>query len=557
MTQERALSILKTGANVFLTGEPGAGKTYTINTYIQYLRAHGIEPAITASTGIAATHLHGQTIHSWAGIGILRELSPYDLEKIASVEYLNKRIRKTQVLIIDEVSMLDAKTLDAVDAVCREIRQREEPFGGMQIIFVGDFFQLPPIAKGMQAQFAFESSAWIKASPLICYLSEQHRQTDDATYLELLTAIRKGVYTEAHESLIAARQQQEIVIDRDSEYCTQLYAHNVDVDTLNERELEKLGGLPTIFRMSTKGKQSLVDALKRGCLSPEVLALKKDALIICTKNNKDKGYVNGTTGVVVDFERGTRYPIIETKQGNRIVVEPVSWEIEEDGKIKASITQIPLRLAWAITIHKSQGLSLDRAVMDLSEVFEYGQGYVALSRVKSLKGLQILGWNTRAFQVHPYIRERDQDFLQASRLADAHFGDIPEADLRSLQQNFLRAHGGIVVAGSIQSTPTKRGDTLTETKVLVLKELSLKKIATTRKLTVATILTHIEKLVSSKNLEKEDIRYLLSDQVVGALHTIERTFQSYDTTKLTPVHQHFKERFTYEDLHLARTYLFG
>src|ERR1035437_9249364 len=147
MTQEHALNILKTGANVFLTGEPGAGKTHTIKALVNYLRACNIEPAITASTGIAATHIGGMTIHSWSGIGIRTKLDKYDLDKIASSEYIAKRINRTRVLIIDEISMLSVNMLDMIDMVCREVRQNSEAFGGMQIVLVGDFFQLPPIVK--------------------------------------------------------------------------------------------------------------------------------------------------------------------------------------------------------------------------------------------------------------------------------------------------------------------------------------------------------------------------------------------------------------------------
>src|ERR1035437_8791808 len=147
MTQESALNILKTGANVFLTGEPGAGKTYVVNSYVNYLRSSGVEPAITASTGIAATHIGGMTIHSWSGIGIRTKLDKYDLDKIASSEYIAKRINRTRVLIIDEISMLSVNMLDMIDMVCREVRQNSEAFGGMQIVLVGDFFQLPPFVK--------------------------------------------------------------------------------------------------------------------------------------------------------------------------------------------------------------------------------------------------------------------------------------------------------------------------------------------------------------------------------------------------------------------------
>ena len=177
MTQNEALTILKTGANVFLTGEPGSGKTHTVNAYIAWLRSHGIEPAITASTGIAATHVGGMTIHSWSGIGINSSMTPELLDTIASKEHVAKRLQKAKVLIIDEVSMLSGEVLVMVDAVLKEVRHSDLPMGGLQTVLVGDFFQLPPISRG-ETVFAFQSPAWKSLNPLICYLTEQHRQED-------------------------------------------------------------------------------------------------------------------------------------------------------------------------------------------------------------------------------------------------------------------------------------------------------------------------------------------------------------------------------------------
>jgi DNA replication protein DnaC len=147
MTQEQALSILKTGANVFLTGEPGSGKTHTVNAYVEWLRDRGIEPAITASTGIAATHVGGMTIHAWSGIGVLRDLTDYELDRIANTERVARRVKNAKILIIDEISMLSAHTLSMVERVCRAIRMNERVFGGLQVVLVGDFFQLPPIVR--------------------------------------------------------------------------------------------------------------------------------------------------------------------------------------------------------------------------------------------------------------------------------------------------------------------------------------------------------------------------------------------------------------------------
>ncbi|MBP6904915.1 MAG: AAA family ATPase, partial [Candidatus Pacebacteria bacterium] len=551
MTQHEALTIMKTGANVFLTGEPGAGKTHTVNAYVSYLREHGVEPAITASTGIAATHIHGQTIHSWSGIGIKRVLTRYDLDHITTTEYLVKRIQKTKVLILDELSMIDATTLDMVDLVCREVKQCPDPFGGMQVILVGDFFQLPPITRfGEEARFAFEALVWKNMAPVVCYLTEQHRQSD-RHFLSLLSAIRKNTYDQDHHDHLEKRLINHADAVAHTSTVTRLFSHNTDVDDINMRELTKLSGIPTRYSMTSKGKDSLVANLQKGCLSPEVLELKQGAIVMCTKNNTQKGYVNGTLGTVVKFEAGTKYPVIETKTGERIVVEPMDWVVEENGKQKASITQIPLRLAWAITIHKSQGMSMDAAVMDLREVFEYGQGYVALSRVRTLDGLHLLGWNERTFQVHPHILTMDSALVRQSEAAAATFGDMRKDDIEIMHRNFILASGGTV--DTVKKAKKKMvGDTLETTLALVLQEKSIEGICKERALTPVTILGHIEKLVDAKRLAYEDIEYLIDDKVLRGLADIKETFITLDTSKLSPVFEHYKGKYTYEQIRFAR-----
>ncbi len=449
MTQAQTLDILKTGANVFITGEPGAGKSYVLREYISYLRKMGIDPAITASTGIAATHIGGMTIHSWSGIGIRQDMSPYELDALASKEYVAKRIAKTKVLIIDEISMLTPKMFSLVDTICRMIRQNPEPFGGIQVVCVGDFFQLPPIQKktfgpkSMElfeeklATFVYESDTWARLGMLICYISEQHRQSD-TIFLDLLSAIRRNAVDEGHYDAI----QDRIVTSSDlPEETTRLFSHNSDVDSINNLELAKLTGDMKTYTMQSYGNDAITATLAKSCLSPEVLQLKKDAVVLFTKNNPAKGFANGTQGVVIDFNP-LGYPVVETKSGKIIHLEPMDWSIETDGKIMGSISQIPLRLAWAITVHKSQGMSLDRAVVDLSGVFEYGQGYVALSRVRTLSGLYILGINQRALQVHPVILEIDEEFRDQSTAIAETFEKMPKAELTKMHKNFITAVGG-------------------------------------------------------------------------------------------------------------------
>lgn len=452
MTQNEALAVLKTGVNVFLTGEPGSGKTHTVNCYIDYLYKHNIKPAVTASTGIAATHIGGMTIHSWSGIGIKTDLSSNDLSDINRNRRVVNRVLSANVLIIDEVSILSGKTLAMVDAVCRKIRDMSLPFGGLQVILVGDFFQLPPIIpreeKGENSQdelmfssankteFAFASSAWKTLNPAICYLSEQYRQEDKA-FLEILSAIRCGNITSSHRALLETRNLQV-----KKEGITRMFPHNAYVNNINNLELDKLPGELKTFEMVSRGKKPLVAQLKKGCLSPEILKLKTDARVIFTKNDPEHRFVNGTLGMIEGFQKEVDFPIVKTNSGDTITAKPAEWRIEDGGQVLAGISQIPLRLAWAITVHKSQGMSLDEAHMNLSDSFEYGQGYVALSRVRSLAGLFLDGFNNRALEIHPNIKEKDEEFRKQSYLAREEFSKIGNAKLEKMRADFIKRCGG-------------------------------------------------------------------------------------------------------------------
>jgi ATP-dependent DNA helicase PIF1 len=549
MTQGQALEILKTGANVFLTGEPGSGKTHTLTAYIEWLKRHGIEPAITASTGIAATHVGGMTIHSWSGIGILEYLRPEDLDRIASKEHVVRRIQKTKVLIIDEISMLSAGALSMIDAVLREVRHDGRAFGGIQVVFSGDFFQLPPITRGgTPAEFAFSSPAWRAATPLVCYLSEQHRQEDDM-YLELLTAIRSGNFDHTHASAILTREGTMEGLAHDT---PRLFTHNVDVDRINTEQLQKLSGNAHIYKMTTTGPDVLVEGLKRGCLSPDSLVLKEGAVVMCTKNNPAGNYVNGTLGTVIGFVRGSGEPIIETRDGRELTIATNEWALEENGKIRAKINQIPLRLAWAITVHKSQGMSMDAAAIDLSRTFEYGQGYVALSRVRTLSGLTLLGWSEDAALVHPEVTRMDERLREESYAAEEAFDTLREdGDLVLMHRNFLVANGGSVEAVKEGERPPKR-TTYDETLTLIDEGMPLIEIAKERKLTIGTIADHAEKLIAGGRLEPALLLSLIPARLIAALPDIHAAFEDLGTEKLAPAFHKLNSKFTYDELKLAR-----
>ncbi len=547
MTQAQALQILKTGANVFLTGEPGSGKSHTTRAYIEYLRSHAIEPAITASTGIAATHIHGMTIHSWSGLGIKQTVSPYDLELLEQKEYVVKRIRQTTTLIIDEISMVSGTLLETINTVCKSIRRSGAPFGGMQVVVVGDFFQLPPISQGSSSaiDFAFQSSVWKEAKFIPCYLSEQHRQ-DDRLLEELLYAIRTNTITKEHKTFLRSQCIEEIT--EDYHQVTKLFTKNITVDSLNSDALRAIDQELFTYRMETKGKDVLVASLMKGCLSPEVLELKKGSIVMCTKNNQKAGFVNGTLGTVVGFQPYTRYPIIDTVNGKTITIEPMEWAIEENGKIKASIVQIPLRLAWAITIHKSQGMSLDGALIDLSDVFEYGQGYVALSRVRSRSHLYLLGFNDRALEVHPEVLTYDTLFREKSHEAVEYVSTVEEIKLTHMHEAFIKASGGSLKKQKV----VEKMSTVDETLALLRDGLSLKQIAKKRDLVMGTIIEHLEKARDTNRVALEDIRGACDKKFLKTLPTIIAAFKKKDTEKLAPIAEELKYKYSFEELRLAR-----
>ncbi len=554
MTQNQALDILKTGGNVFLTGEPGAGKTYVINRYIDWLSAANLNVAVTASTGIAATHIGGMTIHSWSGIGVRDVLTPYDIDKIASTEKTVRRIKKSQVLIIDEVSMLDGKTLDMVNAVCKAVKNTEEAFGGLQVVFVGDFFQLPPVTRqGDTMRYAFDSIAWQEAGPMVCYLSEQHRQ-EDGLFLGLLKSIRQGEIEEDHFTLLS--EQTDIAFS-DIEP-TKLFTHNADVDAFNLEKLRSLKSKPRSFKMSGQGSKPMVENLVRTCLSPEFLELKEEAMVMFTKNNFEKGYVNGTLGRVISFDPREGWPIVKLTDGRTLKAEPVTWEVVEDGKVRAMIEQVPLRLAWAITVHKSQGMSLDAAEIDLSRAFVYGQGYVALSRVRSLSGLKLSGMNPNALSVDPRVMNRDKRFKEESESAEDAFAEMEEEEVATMHKNFVTAKGGTVPKGEIKrQKPEERiakESTYEITKKLLLEKKSPSAIAKERGLSANTILSHIEELLNSGQLEWKDVEHTLPDDWESLASEISDAIEKVGDEKLKPIFEHLDEKYDYETIRLGRCY---
>lgn len=397
MEQALALEIMLSGESVLLTGPAGSGKTYTLNQFIRLARHEGKHVSVTATTGLAATHLSGTTIHSWAGIGIGDQLPGGFADHVAKGR--REIIEKTDVLVIDEISMLHDFRLDMVDEACRLIRKQPDvPFGGIQVIMSGDFFQLPPVNRreGRSGGFVVNSTVWQELDPVICYLGEQHRQEDEEL-IEILNALRAGDIRRRHAEALLARIGSEPEAGESA--VTELHTTNVDVDTINAKHLEQLSGDEIFYTQVTTGAANYVESLQRSVLAPATLRLKVGALVMAVKNSLDKKYVNGSIGTVVAFEPATEYPIVKFHNGRELTMQPDTWELRDGDKKRASISQIPLRLAWAITVHKSQGMTLDAARIDLRRAFVEGMGYVALSRVRSLDTLFLVGLNRTALEM--------------------------------------------------------------------------------------------------------------------------------------------------------------
>jgi ATP-dependent exoDNAse (exonuclease V) alpha subunit len=422
MNQDLALEVMLSGESVLLTGPAGTGKTFVLNQFIRLAKSEGKHVSVTATTGLAATHLGGTTIHSWAGIGVLDHVPQGFADRLAKGR--REIIEKTDVLIIDEISMLHDYRLDMVDEVCRLVRGKDEPFGGIQVVMSGDFFQLPPINRGESRAggFVVGSRVWQELDPAVCYLEEQRRQ-DDEELLDILSALRTGDIRRRHAEKLLSRVDAQPPADM---VLTELHTVNIDVDRLNETQLDKLGGDELSYEQVSTGSDNYVESLQRSVLAPSVLHLKKGALVMAVKNSLDRKYANGSLGKVVEFEPDTEYPVVEFNNGRTVSMSPDTWELRDGDKKRASISQIPLRLAWAITVHKSQGMTLDAARIDLRKAFVEGMGYVALSRVKNLSSLYLTGINQMALKASEEARAIDGNLKERGQATAKRFAHLKE-----------------------------------------------------------------------------------------------------------------------------------
>lgn len=376
--------------NVCLTGQAGTGKSHLTR---EMIAAAPGKFDVTASTGIAALNVGGTTLHRWAGMMLGPREGESDDEYLAelmrdsrrSVRAGFDRVRRCRALVIDEVSMLNGRTLDFLDFLCRMLRQDARPFGGIQIITTGDFLQLPPVSKDPRKPYdwAFQSRAWAAAHFQTVQLTKIHRQ-DDPAFIEALSEFRFGSVEGQNASLLRSRVARFPDAD-----LTRLFTHNSMVDRWNNYRLGEIDAPPQTFLAELAGPEHQQKFLIQNLLTPYELTLKRGARVIFTANSTEQGFVNGQTGVVRDL--GTGAIMVETGSST-LLVEPFTWAYDSRDPHSATFRQFPLRLSYALTIHKSQGLTLDSAFIDVRAAREPGQAYVALSRLRSLEGLHLKDW---------------------------------------------------------------------------------------------------------------------------------------------------------------------
>ena len=571
MKQQTALDILKSGKNVFITGSAGTGKTYLLNLYTQYLKERRVYPIIVAPTGIAASHLGGQTIHSFFSLGIRESIDEGYVEFLMDKKYLKTRFSKLKLLIIDEVSMVSPELFSSMDLILRGFKGTDAPFGGVQVVISGDFFQLPPISKvPKDKRFAWQSPAWKALELQTCYLQKKFRQDDDKL-IQILDDIRSGEISPSSEALLASRHEKEL----STATPTKLYTHNVDVDRLNLNELNKLEGKAKLFVCETKGSEKNIEKIFKSSLVLEELALKKGAVVIFIKNNTEEGYVNGTTGIVQSFSPIDNMPIVRTTDGRKIKLDLEDWSLENDsGKVMATVSQVPLRLAWAITIHKSQGMTLDAAEIDLSKTFETGQGYVALSRIKNIEGLRLMGLNSMALRVDPLILHIDDRIKMASQKSTDSIESYNNERLESIFESHISSVGGIVskekIDEEIQNIKVGKPShsayvtpTHVKTKNLIEKSDTLIKLASNRGLSKGTIVQHLYTIkeetpeLDISKYQPKDALFKSVDEVVLKLKTknIKENFSDNGKLRLKPVHEALGGEVSYDDIRVCMLFL--
>lgn len=415
-SQTKALDLIKQGKSVFITGSAGTGKSHLLKKTMAYLDEVGKPFELTASTGVAAWHIGGSTLHSFAGIGLGDDKIEVALEKIKRRKDKVADWRGIKVLIVDEISMIQSKYLEKLNCIAKALRNSQQPFGGIQLVLIGDYFQCPSVEKkqNVKHRFPFQSPLWNELNIHSIALKENFRQANDSSFFQLLERVKVSRTTREDETVLKKRlimSHQGV----DESELIRLCSKRNTAEIVNKTELEKIDS-PSVFFKGELVNYDLHGHVMPGATNEQNddrkdrypvdmnIELKIGAeVLLCCNIDKDNGLFNGCRGRVVAFRRDidtpqdtTAYPVVQFEHGFRTIVKPNKWETKKKKRLTSTFTQIPLLLRYAITIHRAQGLTLSRVLITM-DFFEFGQGYVALSRVRSIDDLFLKDVNMKRF----------------------------------------------------------------------------------------------------------------------------------------------------------------
>ncbi len=532
--QTAALDMLERQGNIFLTGAAGTGKSYLLDRYLFGKPSQAFP--VVASTGAAAVLIGGRTFHSFFGLGIMEGGVEATVARASKNRKVIHRLTAAHCVVIDEISMLSGAMLQAAERVARRVRGRPEPWGGLRIIAVGDFAQLPPVtAGGMQKDWAFAHSVWEESMFQPALLSTVMR-TQESEFLTVLNFIREGTVNDQVREFLNGRMHNAA----DLSDATRLYAHRYKADTYNHQRLESLAGEPRVYKTVYEGDERFLDSAKKSMPIPEELHLKNGALVMMRKNDvsEDHLYVNGSLGTVCDMlEESLRVRLLD---GTMIDVELEKFScLDGDGQEVLAAWNFPVTLAWATTIHKAQGASLDRMTVDLSQLWEPGQAYVALSRVRSADGLAIEQWNERGIRAEPLVTQLYNSLSEASKhYVPRAFFTVPEPEP--------------TVERETKEQKERDGGVRERRAALIREKLqdcaSLDALVAAAGVKPDRVLLYIEEAISAG--ESLSLSYLLDE--VPEASAIRSAFEEMGIERLKPVSEHFHGAIPFTTLRLVR-----
>jgi ATP-dependent DNA helicase PIF1 len=530
--QTGALDVLSRQGNVFLTGAAGTGKSYLLD---QYLRDKPSDMfPIVASTGAAAVLIGGRTFHSFFGLGILEGGVEAAVQRALKSRKLLARLNAASCVVIDEVSMLSGTVLQAAETVSRRARQSMLPWGGLRIVVVGDFAQLPPVTPGgMQKDWAFQHPVWRESAFQPALLSTVMR-TRDADFLDILNFVRAGIVNDDVRSFLDARTF-------DASYDvegTRLYPHRAKADEYNIRRLHEIRGVLRSFHTDYSGDERVLESAKRAMPIPEILQLKEGALVMMRKNDVslERLYVNGSLGTVTNITDDVLS--VSLMSGENIEVEKQKFSyLDGSGTEVMSAWNFPVTLAWATTIHKAQGASLDKMIVDLSSLWEPGQAYVALSRVRSANGLFIERWNPGSIRAEPLVTS---------------FYDSMAEEMKTYVPRPFFTVTRIETPATEEEAPRKKGKSRVQRATIIRTMLGHK--ASLQQMSVACgvkpdrILLYLEQFLEEG--ESLQLSYLTRD--IPEISSIREAFEEHGTLRLRPAYDALEERIDFTTLRLVR-----